>query len=473
MTELRAFQRRFVAAVERMGTGRCALSLPRANGKSWLAGHLIARSLTPGDRLFVPGAENILLSGSFDQARYCFRFAKQMLGEDGYRYRDSTREMGIHGPQDTNLKVISSRGKGAFGIVGARLAFADEPGAWEVVGGELMSDAIDTSLGKPGTNLTVVYIGTLAPSVAGWWHDLIDEGSGPGVYVQALRGDPEKWDRWSEIRRCNPLTSISPAFREKLLQERDKARRDERLKARFMSYRLNTPRRDARRELLTPDQVVEVFARPVPERDGAPVVGIDLGADRSWSAAVALWPNQRTELIAITPGRPSLREQERRDTQPTGTYERLRQSEHLIVAEGIRVPPPSMLVDAIWKRWGRPLAITCDRFKAPELADAVAGRCPIIPRKERMWSESTADIEATRRMALDGNLSVEPASRLLMALSLRMASVESDDGGSMRMVKGKGNRAVKVRDDAACAFVLAAGVLSRTPKRGPVKIHYV
>ena len=96
MTELRPFQRRFVSAVERAGTGRCALSLPRGNGKSWLAGHLIARSLTPGDKLFVPGVENILLSGSFDQARYCFKFSKQMLGEDGYRYRDSRQGNGYH-----------------------------------------------------------------------------------------------------------------------------------------------------------------------------------------------------------------------------------------------------------------------------------------------------------------------------------------------------------------------------------------
>ena len=170
--------------------------------------------------------------------------------------------------------------------------------------------------------------------------------------MQALRGDPDKWDKWPEIRRCNPLTAVSPAFRTGLLRERDDARGDERLKARFWSFRLNLPRRDARRELLTPDQVAEVYARPVPDRDGAPVVGIDLGADRSWSAAVACWPNQRIEAIAITPGRPSLRAQERRDTQPIATYERLRQSEHLIVAEGMRVPPPLMMVDAIWKRWG-------------------------------------------------------------------------------------------------------------------------
>ena len=36
--------------------------------------------------LFEAGAENILLSGSFDQARYVFRFARNLLGTKGYSY---------------------------------------------------------------------------------------------------------------------------------------------------------------------------------------------------------------------------------------------------------------------------------------------------------------------------------------------------------------------------------------------------
>ena len=38
---------------------------------------------------------------------------------------------------------------------------ADEPGAWEVVGGELMTAAIQTAQGKPGSPMRVIYIGTL------------------------------------------------------------------------------------------------------------------------------------------------------------------------------------------------------------------------------------------------------------------------------------------------------------------------
>ena len=113
---------------------------------------------------------------------------------------------------------------------------------------------------------------------------------------QALQGDADKWDQWPEIRRCNPLTAISPRVSgKKLLSERDAARcRFSRLKARFLSYRLNLPSRATNRTmLLTVDDWERVTARPVADRDGKPIVGVDLGAGRAWSAAVAIWKSGR------------------------------------------------------------------------------------------------------------------------------------------------------------------------------------
>ena len=158
----------------------------------------------------------------------------------------------------------------------------------------------------------MIYIGTLAPARAGWWHDLIADGSHGSTFVHRLQGDPAKWDHWSEIRRCNPLTAISPEFRKKLLEERDAARADSRLKARFLSYRLNIPTGDESAVLLTIDDWERTVARPVPDPDGRPVVGVDLGGGRSWSAAVACWRSGRVEAIAVAPGIPSIGNQEKR-----------------------------------------------------------------------------------------------------------------------------------------------------------------
>ena len=144
-----------------------------------------------------------------------------------------------------------------MGIVGCPLLVADEPGSWEVTnGGQLMADAIFTAQGKPGSPLRVIMIGTLAPAMSGWWHDLVEAGSHGSTYVQMLRGDSDKWDDWKETRRVNPLTVIDAGFRKKLRQELADAQADTRLAARYKSYRLNLPiRRRINVTLLTPDDM--------------------------------------------------------------------------------------------------------------------------------------------------------------------------------------------------------------------------
>ena len=185
---------------------------------------------------------------------------------------------------------------------------------WCHICGATFRSRCRTAKGKPGSPLRSLYIGTLAPAgPGGWWHQLIEGGTRGSTYVQALQGDPETWDRWPTIRKANPLTAISAPFREKFLEERDAARRDSRLKARFLSYRLNLPTADESTMLLTVDDWQRVTARPVPERDGAPIVGIDLGGGRAWSAAVALFRSGRVEALALAPGVPDLEAQEKRD----------------------------------------------------------------------------------------------------------------------------------------------------------------
>ena len=233
MTEqLRVFQKQFVRRGLAPGIDVVALSIPRGNGKSWLAAHLLRRCLTPGDNLHVPGAEYLLCAASIEQARLCYRFIRAELEPTGgYSFIDSTTRIGItHRASNTRLRVLSSNGKTAMGIVNCPLLVADEPGSWEVNGGTLMFDAIATALGKPSSPMRTVFIGTLAPFMSGWWHDLVNDGSGDTTYVQALQGKVEAWDTWAEIRRCNPLTAISGDFRKRLLVERDAARVDSRLK---------------------------------------------------------------------------------------------------------------------------------------------------------------------------------------------------------------------------------------------------
>ena len=470
---LRPFQRRFVEAATKSGIDTAILSMPRGNGKSWLAAVLLARGLTPGDPLHVPGSEYLLCAASIEQARLCFRFVREWLEPTGeYRFLDSATRIGItHKKTNTRLRVLSSNGKTSMGIVNCPLLVADEPGSWEIGGGQLMSDAIFTAQGKPGSALRVIMIGTLAPMALGsghWYFDLVADGSHGSTFVQSLRGDLDKWDSWPEIRRCNPLTAISPEFRAKLLEERDAARADSRLKARFLSYRLNLPSGDESTMLLSVSDWECVTARQVSERVGRPAVGVDLGAGRAWSAGVAIWKSGRVEAMAVAPGIPSLADQEKRDRQPTGTYQRLYDLGLLRVADGLRVPPPQMLIDAIKQEWGTPGVIVADRFRESELRD-VTGGIPLETRVTR-WSEAASDIRGLRKIARDGPMSITPESEQLVAASLAVAWIRNDDAGSSRLVKRGHNNCS--RDDVAAALLLSAGVYHRAESKPAKRSMY-
>ena len=82
--------------------------------------------------------------------------------------------------------------------------------------------------------------------------------------------------------------------------------------------------------------------------------------------------------------------------------------------------------------------------------------------RRAMWSESTEDISAFQRLALDGGLAVAPESQAIVTLALAHHTLQADSSGNVRLVKTHGRRSK--RDDVIQAGVVAAGQLARTPK---------
>ena len=463
--QLRPFQRRFLAASFRPGIRTGALSTPRGNGKSSLGAWLAARSLEPADPMFITGTESHILAASIGQCRRTtFRLLRELIEArpDAADYRIAETQNAahvIHVATNTRVSVLAANGKHGQGLVRCPLIIADEPGAYEQTGGALMADAILTAQGKPGCSLRALFVGTLAPARDGWWHEMVRDGSRGPVHVSFLAGDVKTWDRASTIQRANPLMWSFPESRKVLLDERDAARFDSRKRAAFLSYRLNIPSADESTVLLSVAEWERICSRPVPEANGArPVVGLDLGGGRSWSAAVALWPSGRVEALAVAPGTPDVGELERRDRVSAGTYRRLFDSGMVSTDGARRVPRVGAVIDRI-RKWN-PGVLVCDRFRLPELIDA-APPCPVVPRR-LMPSEWSADIRALRRYAADGPLAVEPESRDLLAAALAVCEVRSDESGCTKLIKRSKNES---RDDAAAALTLAAGALSRVPER--------
>ena len=69
----------FERAVENPAYDVVALSGPRSLGKTFMAGRILARALTPGDSLFVDGREVVLGAASLAQARFSYQFTRAIL----------------------------------------------------------------------------------------------------------------------------------------------------------------------------------------------------------------------------------------------------------------------------------------------------------------------------------------------------------------------------------------------------------
>ena len=378
---LLGFQADFCRAITRKDhpPAIACLSTARGNGKSWLAGYLIAKALTPGDPLHEDGIENVLVASSRQQAAIVLNFSRNFLGEEsGHRWRLDGCE---HLASRARVRIISSDSRRAMGLgANSRLVVCDEPGSWAPQSGRRLWEAVTGAIGKRKT--TVIAIGTLAPSpLQGWWPSVVAAGSGEGRHCALLQADPDLWESFDEVLRVNPVAAINPFLKQTLAREHQTALESERAARTFRQFRLNLPGDPVDQQpLVTTAEWMRVCARPVPACEGKPVVGVDLGGTRSWSAACALWPSGRIEAWAIAPGQPSLADQERADQIPTGTYEELAKSGGLSVDAGHAVPDIGLLLARIWS-WS-PAVIVCDPFRVQELHQVVGGRARIAEERK-------------------------------------------------------------------------------------------
>ena len=466
------FQQRFVAALTRKhGAPEIGiLCTPRAQGKSWLCGQLIGRSLTPGDDLHENSVVNVLVASSRSQASITLEFARQAVADvEGIRW---SNDGAIHVASRASIKIISSDARRSLGLgAHARWLFCDEPSAWSPQAGRRLFDSMRTALGK--RKCQIVLCGTVAPSptqgVGSWWPELVKAGSGAGVHIELLQADEQRWRDWGECLRVNPAYLVNPFLEKTLRREFEEALKSERAAIPFRQYRLNLPGGESTGEqpLITASEWARVCVRPVPECEGAPVIGVDLGGSISWSAACAIWPSGRIEAWALAPGVPGLAEQERDDQVPEGAYVELVRSGGLSVDDVRAVPDIGLLLSRIWA-WD-PVCIVSDPYRAAELHGTVAGRVRIIERA-RGGGETTANVQALRARLLDTSAGVSATSCALLGAAFEQTVLTIEGSGVSKVKKARAKRS---REDAAAALLLAAGELARRPAPVEVRVAVV
>ena len=455
------WERRFLRGVFRPGIQTAALSVGRGNGKSALVAAIASAVVDPEGPLHGPRREVVCVGPSFEQSRIIFEDVLSFLGarydlDDRRRWRKAnTANRALLECRKTGCRVrcIGSDPSTAHGLR-PFLALLDEPAQFDSAKRDRMLSAIRTGLGKvPGSRL--VALGT-RPALDGHWFARMLAGGADYAQVHAARANDPQFQRrtW---KRANPSLDALPSLEEAIRAEAAAAKLDEAALQSFLALRLNMGVPDAVASVL-----VEVAtwqraeALPAPEtRSRDFVVGIDLGTSAAMSATAAYFRSGELEAVACFPELPSLAERGLGDGVGD-LYQRMAGHGELFQA-GRRVSDVGALLREVLDRWGRPVAVVCDRWRVAELRQALEGAgFPIAAMVERGmgYRDGGADVRDFRAAVLADK--VRPSRSLLLRAALAEARVTSDAAGNAKLSKGaQGGRRLRARDDAAAAAVLA------------------
>ena len=307
------WERKFLKGAFAPGVSTSALSIGRGNGKTSLIAAIAAAALD--GPLAQPRSEILLVASTLSQARIAYHHVLAFLGDPKANKRqwatlDSPQKCEI--TNKTNgvlLRCISSKPEGAHGAA-AGLVIADEPAQWAHNTRDAMLAALETGLGKI-PNSRMVALGTQPEDPEHWFSGWL---AGRADYCQVHAAtDSDEVHHKKTWRKANPSMDYLPSLAKAIARDSGKAKTDSRSLQAFKSLRLNLPVADTTAaELLTPGELSLCETDSLPEREGLPVFGVDLGATAAMSACAAYWSKTGlTEVLGFFPSIPSLKERGR------------------------------------------------------------------------------------------------------------------------------------------------------------------
>ena len=464
---LLGWQRRFLAGAFGQ-PGDSALSMGRGNGKTTFTAAIACAAVDFDGPLVEPMAETLLVASSFDQGLIAFRHILHFLGPSFDRYgvgpggrfriQDSANRATI---QDRKtgalLRVLGSDPRRLHGAA-PKLILLDEVAQWPPTVVSPMLAALRTSRGKiPGSR--ALWLGTRPATDEHPFQRALDgHGVGFALSYQAPKdAQPFRKATW---QKANPGLSHFPDLESVIRQEAKDARRDPAALASFRALRLNQGLSDTVSSVLVDaDSWRAAMGLPAPGARAAEyVLGIDLGQNAAMSAAAAYLRTGELEAVAVFPELPGLGERGLGDGVG-GLYLDMAARGELIQS-GRRVSDVGALLRESLRRWGRPVAIVCDRWRVAELKGHLESvRFPLADLVERGqgFRDGGADVRDFRAAVLADQ--VRPASSLLLTAAMGEARTTGDPAGNHKLAKhSQGGRRTQARDDAAAAAILAVAV---------------
>ena len=346
-----------------------ALSMARGNGKTTLCA-AIACAAVDGP-LVERNAQCLLISSSFDQGMISFNFMlaflaptleKWGIGRGGrFRVQDSANRASITDKETgAQVRVLGSDPRRLHGAA-PKILLYDEVAQWPPEKLPSMLAALKTSRGKiPGSK--ALWLGT-RPSTPDHPLEKALEGVGVGYSLSFKAGKDDPPFQRRTWKKANPGLDHLPDLEAVLQDEADEARRDPAALQTFKALRLNMGLPDTLFSVLISAEVWAGAELLEPEEIGSPryVLGLDLGQNAAMSAAAAFFNDGRLEALAAFPEIPSLAERGLGDGVGN-LYERMHERGELMIA-GRRVSDIVALLKECRARWGRPVAVVCDRWR--------------------------------------------------------------------------------------------------------------
>ena len=472
------WQRRFLRGAFAEGVTTAGLTIARGNGKTTLAAAIAAAGIA-GPLRRSRGLV-LVVGASFRGSRILFRhvlamLANELADRETWRVNDSTASLSIeHRPTGARLECIGSDPRRAHGFAPS-LAILDEPSQWAPNASDRMYSAIKTARGKQADS-RILAIGTAPASESGetWWNRMLAAGTSAATYVQkhAARRDESAWTL-EAMRRANPSMKHLPELEAALKSERAEARQDSGLEPAYRSLRLNLGCLDSAVDNVVMD--LDTWTRlceRVAATAGPYILGLDTGGGRSMDAAAGFWwGTGALRVFGAFGSVPNLDERAKRDR--AGPAYRAMRARGELELLGSRVVPVADLLRRAVERWGRPVAVCCDRFKSLETADAMSAVMPTTPLIHRGngFRDGGEDLRRFRRAGLDGRIAA-PES-LLLRTALACARTLTDTAGNTKLSKTGSVRRRESRDDALCAAVMAVAEGDRrgsTQARKPLRM---
>jgi len=467
--KLAPFQRSFVRGALAPSVQTGVLSIGRGNAKTALSAGLALGALV-GAWDAQPRREILVAAKTRDQARIAWDFAAafaRSLDEDTQRrltFRRSPRlEIEFEDAAGSSyLRAIAADGKNVLGTA-PTLVLMDERGHWPLDKGDELEAALLSGLGK--RNGRALIISTSASDDAHPFSRWIDDPL-PGSFVQEHRPSPGlPADDLESLRIANPGACHGIGSSEEWLVAQAR-RAIQRGGSTLSNFRLlNRNERvsgETRDLLLTPDEWLAAETDALPPREGACVVGLDLGGSASMTAAAYYWPETgRLECHGWFPSRPSLGE--RGATDGVGSrYSEMAERGELSTLGDATVPVAPWLSEVMRRIEGEPVAsLVMDRFKQAELGEAIdrAGvRAPLLWRGMG-FRDGGEDCDRFRRAVFDGR--VRSAPSLLLRSALADAVTLRDPANNLKLAKARSLG----RIDAVAATVLAVAEGARQTAR--------